>query len=77
MHMWYQYNLLNRFLVLLFFIVIIIVVVIIVVRMIKNETSSTEQNENKALSILQNRLARGEIDEEEYYRLKKVLEEDR
>lgn len=42
----------------------------------RNSDSQQESSTNRSLEILQERFAKGEIDEEEYRRRKRVLEED-
>lgn len=57
--------------------ILIIVIGYFIIRYLSNNknSSSTFKNKNSALEILNERYARGEIDEEEYNRRKNILKE--
>lgn len=54
---------------------LLIVIVVILVKALAGATGNMPEDHESALSILKKRYARGEIDEEEYQRMRKQLEE--
>lgn len=60
---------------LILFLLFISVIVILVWMMKPNLIRSSRTNENQAIDILNERLAKGEISEEEYDRLKEKIKE--
>ncbi|WP_058308788.1 SHOCT domain-containing protein [Gracilibacillus massiliensis] len=60
----------------LFIIIIIVLIVMVSIWMFKtnNKQNYKEGNDNESLNILKQRLAKGEISEEEYDRLKNKLD---
>ncbi len=54
---------------------LLIVIVVVLVKALTGTTGNTPPTTESALSILKKRYARGEIDEEEYQRMRKQLEE--
>ncbi|WP_373019825.1 SHOCT domain-containing protein [Thiomicrorhabdus sp.] len=59
----------------LWFFIIILVVALVLVPFFKNSTTQARPKES-ALEILEKRFARGEINEDEYKRMKQTLEND-
>ncbi len=55
--------------------VIVIVAIIAIILVLKKRANHNSTSSNKSLETLRERLARGEISEEEYERLKRKLEE--
>jgi len=76
MHMWHQFNFFDSFIMLIFWVIIIALVVFVIVKLTKKPKQEQWTIEKDALDILKERLARGEIDENEYRRLKEILEDD-
>ncbi len=63
-----------------FWIILIVFGIYLLMKFINGDnknTSSNDNNKNAPLKILQERLAKGEIDEAEYERLKLIIERDR
>jgi putative membrane protein len=54
---------------------LLIIIVVVLVKALTGTTGNTSPTTESALSILKKRYARGEIDEEEYQRMRKQLEE--
>lgn len=58
----------------LFWIILIVVVVVLVKALTGSSSSLMNSGNNNPLDILKSRYARGEIDDEEFERRKKILE---
>ena len=61
-------------LMMIFPIVFWILLVVLIVKLFQEKKNNPKEIGNKALNILKERFARGEIDEEEYLRKKELLE---
>ncbi len=58
-------------------IVLIVIIIIGVIMIANNKQNHTKNRPNPALDILNERFAKGEIDEEEYLKKKKVIGDDK
>ena len=54
---------------------LLIVIVVVLVKSLSGTTGNAPPDNESALSLLKKRYARGEIDEEEYQRMRKQLKE--
>ncbi|HEY5584486.1 MAG TPA: SHOCT domain-containing protein [Ruminiclostridium sp.] len=72
--MMYGYRGLWMFPVMLFCIVLIVIVVVLVIKFF-NRTNNSPYADKKAIDVLNDKLASGEISEEEYQRKKQLINE--
>ena len=73
--MWHGYGIWNNVFV-MFLIALIIVVIYFIFRLMSQHDKPSTDKQTETIAILQQRLARGEIDESEYVWLKEILREN-
>lgn len=76
MHVWHGYTMWNSLFMWLFWILVLFIIGLVAFRLISQKKQTDNYDSNQSLTILKERLAKGEINEDEYRRLKRLLEED-